>query len=173
LAGAEETSGLIAWAEGRLEDAAREIRASYTFFRGQDDAANATPTASDLARVLFELGRDEEAADLADEVRTNAGTYDLEPQIGWRCVSALLSARRGAHDAAEELIRSSLSLVEPTEFLSLQADVLVDLSAVLAEAGRREDAIPPLEDALERRRRKEDHVGAARAQAQLAGLTRR
>ncbi len=96
LAGAEETSGLIAWAEGRLEDAAREIRASYAFFRGQDDAANATPTASDLAQVLCELGRYEEAGDLADEVRTQAGTYDLEPQIGWRCVRARVLARQGS-----------------------------------------------------------------------------
>ena len=173
LAGAEETSGLIAWAEGRLEDAAREIRASYAFFRGQDDAANATPTASDLAQVLCELGRYEEAGDLADEVRTQAGTYDLEPQIGWRCVRARVLARQGVHDQAEELVRSAFELVEPTEFLSLQADVLVDLSTVLADSGRPEDAIAPLEDALDRRRRKEDHVGAARAEEKLARLARR
>jgi class 3 adenylate cyclase/tetratricopeptide (TPR) repeat protein len=173
LAGAEETSGLIAWAEGRLEDAVREIRSSYTFFRGQDDAANATPTASDLAQVLCELGRYDEAGDLADEVRTKAGTYDLEPQIGWRCVRARVLAKRGVHDQAEELVRSAFALVEPTEFLSLQADVLVDLATVLADSGRPEDAVSSLEDALRRRRRKEDHVGATRAEEQLARLVRR
>ena len=168
LAGAEETSGRIAWAEGRLEDAASEIRASYAFFRGQDDAANATPTASDLAQVLCELGRYDEAGELADEVRTTAGTYDLEPQIGWRCVRARVLAKRGQHEQSEELVRSALALVEPTEFLSLQADVLVDLATVLADSGRQQEAIPPLEDAIDRRRRKEDHVGVARAEEQLA-----
>ena len=173
LAGAEEISGLIAWAEGRLEDAAREIRAGYAFFRGQDDAANATPTAADLAQVLCELGRYDEAADLADEVRTQAGTYDLEPQIGWRCVRARVLAKRGAHGEAEELVRSAFALVEPTEFLSLQGDVLVDLSSVLADAGRPEEAASSLEDALERRRRKEDLVGVARAEERLALLSGR
>jgi tetratricopeptide (TPR) repeat protein len=171
LAGAEETSGLIAWGEGRLEDAAREIRTSYLFFRGQDDASNATLSASDLAKVLCDMGRFEEAAELADEVRASAGTYDIEPQIGWRCVSALVATSRGAHDRAEDLIRSALALVEPTEFLSLQADVLVDLSTVLAGSGRREDAVLPLEDAIARRRRKEDLVGVARAEQELAGLS--
>ena len=152
LAGAEEISGLIAWDEGRLEDAARDIRAGYAFFRGQDDAANATPTAADLAQVLCELGRYEEAADLADEVRAQAGTYDLEPQIGWRCVRARVLSNAGEHDRAEELVRSAFALVEPTEFLSLQADVLVDLSSVLAESGRVEEATSSLEDALDRRR---------------------
>ena len=156
-----------------MEDAAREIHASYAFFRGQDDAANATPTASDLAQVLCELERYEEAGDLADEVRTKAGTYDLEPQIGWRCVRARVLAKRGVHDQAEELVRSALALVEPTEFLSLQADVLMDLAAVLADSGRPKDAVISLEDALGRRRRKEDHVGAARAEERLARLTRR
>ena len=173
LAGAEEISGQIAWAEGRLEDAAREIRTSYVFFRGQDDAANATLSASDLAKVLCDMGRFEEAAELADEVRANAGAYDLEPQIGWRSVSALVATSRGAHQRAEELIRSALALVEPTEFLSLHADVLVDLSAVLAGSGRPHDATLALEDAIVRRRRKEDHVGVARAEQQLAGLAGR
>jgi class 3 adenylate cyclase/tetratricopeptide (TPR) repeat protein len=173
LAGAEEISGLIARAEGRLEDAAREIRAGYAFFHGQDDAANATLTAADLAQVLCELGRFDEADDLADEVRTQAGTYDLEPQIGWRCVRALVLANGGNHARAEELARSALALVEPTEFLSLQADVLVDLSSVLADAGRLEEAASSLEDALDRRRRKEDLVGVARAEERLAALTSR
>jgi class 3 adenylate cyclase/tetratricopeptide (TPR) repeat protein len=171
LAGAEEISGLIAWDEGRLEDAAREIRAGYLFFRGQDDAANATPTAADLAQVLCDLGRYEEAADLADEVRAQAGTYDLEPQIGWRCVRARVLSYEGAYDRAEELVRSAFALVEPTEFLSLQADVLVDLSSVLADSGRVEEATSSLEDALSRRRRKEDLVGVARAEERLVRLT--
>ena len=173
LAGAEEISGLIARAEGRLDDAARDIRAGYAFFHGQDDAANATLTAADLAQVLCELGRYEEAADLADEVRAQAGAYDLEPQIGWRCVRALVLANGGAHAQAEELVRSALALVEPTEFLSLQADVLVDLSSVLADAGRLDEATATLEDALDRRRRKEDLVGVARAEERLAAMRSR
>jgi hypothetical protein len=106
-------------------------------------------------------------------VRAQAGTYDLEPQIGWRCVRARVLAKRGAHGEAEELVRSAFALVEPTEFLSLQGDVLVDLSSVLADAGRPEEAASSLEDALDRRRRKEDLVGVARAEERLAILMRR
>ena len=54
-----------------------------------------------------------------------------------------------------------------------RADVLVDLSSVLADAGRPEEAASSLEDALDRRRRKEDLVGVARAEERLALLTGR
>ena len=66
--------------------------------------------------------------------------------------------------------RSAFTLVEPTEFLSLQADVLVDLSSILAGSGEIEEATSSLEDALSRRTRKDDLVGVERAEELLIRL---
>jgi tetratricopeptide (TPR) repeat protein len=170
LAQAASTDGLIAWADGDLVEAERRMRSLPAFLRGQQDAANAVVAAADLARVLCDLGRYDEAADLADEIRATAGAYDLEPQIAWRCVRARVLASQGISEEAEELARSALSLVESTDFVSLQADVLVDVATVLAQADRRDDARAALRDALDRYRRKQDLAWGRLAAVRLAEL---
>ena len=170
LAQAASTEGLIAWADDDLDEAERCMRSLPAFLRGQQDAANAVVAASDLARVLCELGRFDEAGELADEIRANAGAYDIEPQIAWRCVRARVLSSRGAHDEAQELARSALELVGSTDFESLHADVLVDVATVYAQADRPAEAQAALRDALERYHDKQGLVWERAAAARLAGL---
>jgi tetratricopeptide (TPR) repeat protein len=171
LTQAASTDGLIAWADGDLREAERRMRSLPGFFRSQQDTSNATMAAADLARVLCDLGRYDEAADLADEIRANAGAHDLEPQIAWRCVRGRTLAERGQHGEAEELIRSAVHLVESTDFVSLQADVLVDLAMVLARADRRDDARTVLRDALDLYQRKQDRSRERLTADRLASLS--
>ena len=57
LAAVSGVEGGIASAEGKLPEAEQELRAGYIFFLGQHDTANAVAAATDLSRVLCELGR--------------------------------------------------------------------------------------------------------------------
>ena len=163
LALVSNTDGLIAWFEGRFEEAERGLRACYLFFRQQHDTANATPAAFDLAQALCELGRYDEAGDLAEEIAKGAGAYDLEPQAGWRMVKASVLASRGELEDAEGLARDAVELTRPTDFLDLQADTFVHLAEVLLIAGRTDEARTAIHEAIERYERKGDLAGARRA----------
>ena len=68
--------GLIAWSEGKTEEAERGLRTCYLFFQQQHDTANATPAASDLAQVLCDLGRYDEAGALAEEIAQRRGSHE-------------------------------------------------------------------------------------------------
>jgi class 3 adenylate cyclase/tetratricopeptide (TPR) repeat protein len=167
LAAVSEVEGLVAWAEGMLDEAERGFRSSYLFFQGQHDTANAVQSATGLSQVLCELGRFDEAGALADEVAKDAGVYDLETQAGWRCVKARVLASRGELEEAEVLARAAVERIRPTEFLDLQADALVHLAEVLHVAGRTSDATEAFGHAIENYRRKEDLAGLRRARERL------
>jgi class 3 adenylate cyclase/tetratricopeptide (TPR) repeat protein len=170
LAAVSGVEGLVASAEGKLDEAERGLRVGYTFFRGQHDTANAVAAATDLSHIMCKVGRFDEAAALADEVAKGAGVYDLEPQVGWRCVRARVLASRGEFDDAEALARQAVALIHPTEFLDLQADALVDLAEVLGAAGRSADAADAFRQAIDAYERKEDLAGARQARDRLPSL---
>jgi tetratricopeptide (TPR) repeat protein len=151
--------GLISLDEGLLAEAEREIRSAYDFFRDHRDALNAPGLACDLARVLLLQGRDDEADMLASEAAETGG-IDLEPQVRWRGIRALVLARRGETVEAEALARQGLSLVAPTDFVGLRADASTDLALVLISIGRRSEARGPITEALTLYGSKGDIVGA-------------
>jgi tetratricopeptide (TPR) repeat protein len=167
LAAASGTEGLVASAEGKLDEAERGLRAGYSFFQRQHDTANAVRAATDLSQVLCELGRFDEAGALADEVAKGAGAHALEEQVGWRCVKARVLATRGEFDEAEALARQALDLISPTEFLDFQADALVHLGEVLRAAGRTSDAAEALQQAIDAYDLKGDLAGEHKARDRL------
>ena len=171
LALVSNTDGLIAWFEGKAEEAERGLRTCYLFFQQQHDTANATPAASDLAQVLCDLGRYDEAGALAEEIAKGAGAYDLEPQAGWRMVKASVLASRGELEEAEGLASEAVELIRPTDFLDLQADTLVHLAEILLIAGRSDEARTAIREAVGRYERKGDLAGRRRARTFAADLS--
>ena len=170
LAAVSGMEGLVASAEGKLDEAERRLRSGYGFFQRQHDTANAVAAAADLSQVLCELGRFDEAGALADEVAKGAGIYDLEEQVGWRCVKARVLASRGEFDEAEALARRALELIRPTEFLDLQGDALVHLARCSARPASRSDAAETLQQAIDAYERK---GGPRRRTSRLATGSRR
>ena len=168
LAAVSGVEGLVASAEGKLDEAEGRLRSGYSFFQRQHDTANAVAAASDLSQVLCELGRFDEAGALADEVEKGAGVYNLEEQVGWRCVKARVLATRGEFDEAEALARQAVELIRATEFLDFQGDALVHLSEVLRAAGRTSDAAETLRQAIDAYDRKGDLAGALKARDRLS-----
>jgi Flp pilus assembly protein TadD len=101
-----------------------------------------------LARAVLEQGRDEEALVLTETAERSAADDDIDAQIHWRCVRALILARRGAFDEAEALVRKALDLAVETEAPALRASTLADLATVLVHAQRPDEARHALVDAI-------------------------
>jgi len=97
-----------------------------------------------------------------------AAPNDLSAQVTWRGVCAKLRAEQGLTDEAEALAREAVRLAEPTDFLTIRGDALLDLAAVLRHGGQSSKADESIRSALELYEQKRDVVSAERANSQLA-----
>lgn len=150
---------------GRLDVAEQELRAALERAEELGDAGYVTWVAISLARVLAEQGKLGEAVQVARTCRDSHIAYA-------RIVSRLVESAALAADSriaeAEERVVKALALVEQTDMLDLQGDVLLALADVDLAAGRGEAAAQRVADALGLYERKGDVVSAARARARLA-----
>ena len=84
---------------------------------------------------------------------------------------ALASSARAEHAEAERLAREAVAIItERTDGLQWQGDALCDLAEVLAAAGRREESVEALSEALARYERKQLIPLARRVREQLASV---
>jgi tetratricopeptide (TPR) repeat protein len=120
-----------------------------------------------MGRSLCMLGRYEEAEPLARRGRELGDEQDKVTQMIWRQVLALVCSHRGQHEEAERLAREAVAIAERTDGLSMQADALCDLAEVLEAAGRPQEAVTALEQALERYERKVNLPMAERVRQRL------
>ena len=93
-------------------------------------------------------GRDKETLALPETAERSATDDDVDAQVHWRCVRALILARRGSFDQAEALVRKALDLAIQTEAPALRASTLADLATVLLHAQRPDEARQALVDAI-------------------------
>ena len=124
----------------------------------------------ELAEALYALGRLDEADTYARKGRELGDIDDLVNQFTSRQIQAKVLARRGGYAEAETLAREAIALVDSTEGLRGQGDARCDLAEVLEHAGRRDEAIATLRDALERYERKDALVAARCVRERLAAL---
>jgi class 3 adenylate cyclase len=122
------------------------------------------------ALAALELGRDEEALELADETKRIAAVDDLDPQARRRLVRARALARRGELEAADELIREAAEIIEPTDYAVLHLELAFAHADVERLAGRPDGERRALERALEVAEAKGNIVAAERARGRLAEL---
>jgi tetratricopeptide (TPR) repeat protein len=126
--------------------------------------------ACNFAQALYELGRMDEAEEWAQKGRELGDREDVVTQMLARQVQAKVLARRGHHTEAEGIVREAIALGDATDSLFFQGNVRLDFAEVLEIAGRREDAIAALNDALARYERKGALAPADRARERLAAL---
>ncbi len=88
-----------------------------------------------LAAALVAQGRHEEARDEAEAAREAASPADVLTQVAWRSALARVEAAAGNHDAAQSLAREAVDMAALTDGLTMRAEALLDLAAVLREAG--------------------------------------
>ena len=143
--------------------------ASDTLDDMEDEALRSTTDAF-RAQALLAQGRDDEAEHYTRLSEQRAARSDLLTQMMWRSVRARVLARRGELEQAEALARDAVSLAEQTDFLNHRADVLLDFTHVLHQAGRLEEARSRGTAALHLYQQKGNLVAAGRAGAILDRL---
>jgi class 3 adenylate cyclase/tetratricopeptide (TPR) repeat protein len=124
-----------------------------------------------LAQALYELDRLEDADGWATRAAELGASDDALTQILWRQAKAKVLARRGTHAEAERLAREAVAICDRTDMLFVQADAYADLGEVLLLAGKRDEGVSALEQAVERYERKGNVVSTRRAKAQLAEIS--
>jgi class 3 adenylate cyclase/tetratricopeptide (TPR) repeat protein len=124
----------------------------------------ATTTAL-LAQAVFAQGRVREADELCQDAAGAAPTDDIFTQVIWRGVRAKILAAEGRCDQAEALAREAVALVQPTDYLSLHGDAMLDLAEVLRTCGRTDDSDRAVRTGLSLYENKGNAIGAARARA--------
>jgi class 3 adenylate cyclase/tetratricopeptide (TPR) repeat protein len=127
--------------------------------------------ASLLGLELCRLGRYDEAELRARQTRELSDPEDRASQALWRQVQALVESQRGDHAAAERLAREAVGYLERTDSLALQGGAHSTLADVLLAAGRTEEAVAALTQALDRYERKRMIPLARRVGKQLETLT--
>ncbi len=155
---------------GDLALAQREIRADCDFLAAKGETYFLSTLTALLARIVRDQGRDDEALALTRDAEAITAPEDTESQALWRMVRAPILARAGDPAQAEQLAREALAQVRRTEAPILQGDALAELAAVLAAAGRGEEARATIAEAIALYAAKGNRVAAARAAAWRASL---
>jgi class 3 adenylate cyclase/tetratricopeptide (TPR) repeat protein len=123
-----------------------------------------------LGRELCALGRYGEAERLARRGRELGEPQDANAQGIWRQVQALVLSHQGRHAEAERLAREAVVIVERTDSLNWQGEVLCDLAQVLEAAGRPTEAAQALDQALDRYQRKQNLAMVSQVRPRLKRL---
>ena len=150
--------------------AERELRRDYDVLASMNEAYFRSTISALLAKVLWDMGREDEARSFAQISRDLADAADVYSQVLWRMVEAKYLARSGEGEAGVAFAREALSLLDKSVDIELKADSLLDFANVLALAGRENEQGPHVREALALYREKGDLVLSAAAEQQLATL---
>jgi class 3 adenylate cyclase/tetratricopeptide (TPR) repeat protein len=158
---------------GDLATAEREVKADFEFLARRGETYFLATIAALLARIVREQGRDGEALELSIAAEGAASADDFDAQALWRSVRAPIVARSGDLAQAETLARAAVDLAGRTEAPVLQADTRSELATVLNLAGRIDEALATIGEAIVLYAAKGDVVSAARSRlwAEQLGLT--
>jgi len=158
-----EDFGYIETLAGDLPAAEQELRRACDTLRALGETGIFSTLVAELALVLCELGRFDEAAPFIEESRTAAAAEDILSQARWRIASARVQADQGRPNEAIDVARQAVAMLEPTDVIDIQADTLVQFARVLMAAGKTAEPARALERALALYRRKGNVVSAERA----------
>jgi class 3 adenylate cyclase/tetratricopeptide (TPR) repeat protein len=172
VAGSGQEHGFSELETGDPAVAEAMLREAYELYEGMSGGPVGATAATMLARALVEQGRLDEAERYARIGAENAAADDVVTQFAWRSVRARVLARRGDLAAGEALAREAVALAEPTDYLEERAGAHLSLAEVLALAGRGNEGVPAVEEAIRLFERKESVVGVERARARLSELAR-
>ena len=158
----ELLSGYVELLAGDPVAAERDMRTADQAFREIGEGWFLSTVAVDLPRAVYEQGRYDDAFALLAAI-DETPRPDREWRIKRTGVPARLLARVGRLEEAEKLAREGVALAADSEFLGLQADVLLDLAEVLLLAHRSEDAAATAAEAVSLYERKGNVASARRA----------
>lgn len=147
--------------------AERALRRGYDELGDLGELGHRATVAALLSRTLQAQGRLDEAEHFARLVEGTASDHDIWSQVLVRLTRARVVADRGRGAEAEMIARDALAVVERTDLLDLQGDVLLDLGEVLRRCGREDEVRDCIEQAVVLYERKANAVAAKRARLLL------
>ncbi len=156
---------------GNLEQAERELRASYEILDSMGDRGTKAAHAAYLAEVLVAQGELDEARRLSELAARTAPTIDLQTLAPARGARAKLEAIKGHFPLGEQLAREALTLADETDWLNLRGDARMNLAYVLELASRSDEALAVGQEAIELYERKGNSVSTSSARIALSHLT--
>ncbi len=168
--GSQATEGLIELLAGDIEKTEPIFRENVRGWMDHGTPTNAALLACRWSAALADLGRYQEALEVADEFIALAGSWDLEPRIELGAHRARALAGIGAVGEAVDAIVQIEALVRPTGFVFNLGDVMLAETEVFRTAGRLEDATRAAREALEIFERKEFAMFTGRARRLLAEI---
>jgi class 3 adenylate cyclase/tetratricopeptide (TPR) repeat protein len=136
---------LVDLLDGRPRDAEDVLRGGLSKLermRGDGPRAN---VAIMLARVKLVQELDDEAEELTRTCERIAGTDQVDVQVRWRSIRAVVRARRGELEDAERLAKQAVYMAGQTDQPASRAEAHVDLAEVLRLGGRHGEATGELE----------------------------
>jgi class 3 adenylate cyclase len=141
IAASKAVSARVAMLAGDSATAERKWRESCDIFIEVSERSLLSSRAAELAeKALYVQGKYDEAEQFAKLGRETGSSDDIETQARWRGALAKVFARRGEFEAAERLAHEAIELVEPTDFIELQGDVLMDVAEAFRLGSRSEEA---------------------------------
>jgi class 3 adenylate cyclase/tetratricopeptide (TPR) repeat protein len=164
-------SGPIELLAGDTAAAERELRKDFETLDAMGERNYIATTSAYLSFALLLQGKDEEADRFVRFSAETAAEDDLTSQFLWRQFGARLRSRAGEHAEAIELARRAVELTDETEEPESQGNARLDLAAVLAAAGRAEEAAVAYAEALDRFRSKGIGVLVSEVGRRLDALT--
>ncbi len=172
VAGASQEFFDIEMLAGNPAAAERRLRAACEALEGMGGKGYLATRLGCLAESIHAQGRFDEAQQMSERTEAAAALdpSDIDPQIRWRAVRAKVLAQAGAHADAGTLIRDAVALIAHTDWLNQRASVQVDLAAVHELAGRTDEALTALGEAVDLYTAKENAVAVARTRAHLTRL---
>lgn len=154
--------GLVELLAGQPAAAEAALRAGYETLEEMGGTGPLANVAAMLARALIVQG-DYEAAEQPTRICEElAATSQLDSQVKWRALRAIILAHRGELEQAEELASDAVARASACEQPDTQAEALADMAAVLRLAGKREEATEALGRAIELYEGKGNVVAAAK-----------
>jgi ATP/maltotriose-dependent transcriptional regulator MalT len=163
--------GVVELLAGDPAAAERTIRPALEQLELVGDTSNYSSIVAVLARAVYDQGRYGEAEELTQRSERAAHLNDVHAQITWRHVRSKALARRGELEEAERLGEQAIAYAADSDFLNPYGDALLDRAEVLDLAGRPQDGIPAVQQAIRLFEQKGNVVSAAVARAMLDRLT--
>jgi tetratricopeptide (TPR) repeat protein len=154
----------------RTEAAADAFRGGYEMLVGLGETGVSCTLAAMLGNALAALGDVDGALRFAQISEETGEEGDVVNQILLRTARARALERAGKLDEAEAIAREAAAIALETDFLYFQPFVLLDLAHVLRSAGKEQEAVPVVEEALALCDRKGNVPLAERARSLLAEL---
>jgi tetratricopeptide (TPR) repeat protein len=168
LAHSRDVAALVETLAGHPAGAEAELRTSYEELREMGEKTFLAENAAQLAQALYAQGRYDEAERF---VQVSEGASSGRAQKAyWGPARAKLLARRGDATAADALARESVAIWAERDNLLWHGYALMDLAEVVRLAGRAEEAVSVVEQAVALFERKGIVPAAEAARSLLAEL---